>query len=388
MKKQLEKNILYYYLYSATWVLMIGPILTVFLLEKGLTFSQIMLLQTISSIATVVTEVPSGAVADLYGRKFSMFLSSLSLIVALLIFVFAPNYFFLVLAEAFAGMGMSFKSGADSSLVYDTLLKLDREKDYLRVQSRGHSYFLGTQIIGSALAGVLYSMHINYPFYGSVLLLIFSAFFATRIVEVPVFNTTEKPPYLTQIIHSGQFTFTHPKVRVILIFYVFFYTFYRIGFWYYQPYFKGVSIDVAYFGVIFALFNIIATLSSRYADKFLKITKGFSLIALAFLMALSFITLGLTPHWLGVTFIGLQQIARGVQNPVFLKYVNKQIPSHQRATIISFNSLMGNLTAALTFPIVGILMDQMDIFNLHLLTGILMLAGSIYFYFYLKKQFV
>lgn len=386
MVAKLEKNIQYYYLYSATWILMIGPVLTIFFLQKGLSFSQIMLLQTISSISTVVTEVPSGAVADLYGRKTSMLLSSLSFIIALLFLVYAPNFALLVLAEIFSGMAMSFKSGADSSLVYDTLLKLDREKDYLEVQSRGHSYSLGTQIIGSALAGFLYTVNINLPFFASIILLSLSMFFATRIIEVPVFHSTEKPPYLQQILRSGRFTFSHPKVRTILVFYVFFFFFFRIGFWYYQPYFQAVNIDVAYFGIIFAGFNIIATLSSRYAYKFLKLTKGFSLIALSFLLATSFLLIGLTPHWFGVVFIGLQQVARGVQNPVFLKYVNKQIPSHQRATIISFNSLMGNLTTALLFPIIGLLMDGMAIISLHLLTGTVMMIGCVYFYFYLRKQ--
>ncbi len=157
LKINLNRNIKYYYLYSATWVMMIGPILTVFFLEKGLSFSQIMVLQTIAAIATVITEVPSGAIADLYGRKVSLMLSSLSFVIGLLLFVWSPNYLVLIAGQIFAGIAISFKSGADSSLIYDTLLKQDRIKDYMRIQSRGHSYFLGAQIIGSILAGIFFT---------------------------------------------------------------------------------------------------------------------------------------------------------------------------------------------------------------------------------------
>ena len=80
MKKILERNIKLYYIYSATWIMMIGPILVVFLLEKGLDFKQIMFLQTVGAVSIVITEVPSGAIADLYGRKTSLIISSLSFV--------------------------------------------------------------------------------------------------------------------------------------------------------------------------------------------------------------------------------------------------------------------------------------------------------------------
>ncbi len=217
-----------------------------------------------------------------------------------------------------------------------------------------------------------------------------SLLMASRLIEVPPFEKDEeKPPYLKQISDSGKFTFSHPKVRAILVFYIFFYFFFRTGFWFYQPYFQSVNIDVTLFGVIFALLNIVATLASRYADKFILVTKGFSLIALAFLTALSFILLGLSPpHWIGVSFIGLQQLSRGFYTPpLFLRYINKQIPSNKRATIISFNSLMGNLFSALLYPVVGILMDNMSILNLQLMMGgCIMMSGVVYFYFHLKKS--
>jgi MFS family permease len=162
--------------------------------------------------------------------------------------------------------------------------------------------------------------------------------------------------------------------------------FFRIGFWYYQPYFQAIRIKPEYFGIIFALYNIVATLSARNAGKFVQRTKGKSMILMSVLMAASFILLGMTRLPFGFLFICLQQVARGIQVPVFMKYMNKHIPSNQRATIISFSSLLKNLAAAAAFPVAGFFMDRIDAVQMNLYTGLIMAAGTVFFYFFLKRQ--
>lgn len=386
MNKRLELNIRYYYLYSATWVMIIGPIMTVFLLAKGLNFSQIMFMSSVCAASTVISEVPSGAIADLYGRKLSLMLSSACFAISMLIFVFGPTMYILLIGEFFAGIGLSFKSGADSSLVYDTLLKLDREKDYVEVQSKGHSFFLGTQIIGSIVAGLLYSVNPVLPFAASAVLMLFSGFFASRMTEVQGYHEDEeKLPYVKQIYESGKFVLNHNKVKAVVLFYVFFFFFYRTAYWLYQPYFQAVHVDVAWFGIIFAGLNIIATVASRLSAKYIEKTKGYSILMLSFFLAISFVLLGISPHWAGVAFIGIQQLSRGFHMPVILKYINKHTPSNKRATVVSFNSLMGNLTYVLLAPLAGVLMDITSVFNVHLLLAGMMAIGIVIFYFYLKK---
>jgi len=56
-------------------MLIIGPVLVPFMLFKGLSYSQIMLLQSISAVSVIVFEVPTGAIADKFSRRISLFLS-------------------------------------------------------------------------------------------------------------------------------------------------------------------------------------------------------------------------------------------------------------------------------------------------------------------------
>jgi predicted MFS family arabinose efflux permease len=69
-----------------------------------------------------------------------------------------------------------------------------------------------------------------------------------------------------------------------------------------------------------------------------------------------------------------------------MKYLNKHIPSNQRATIISCSSLLKNLAVAAAFPVAGYFMDRIDAIRINLYTGLLMVIGTVFFYFFLNQK--
>ena len=90
---RMERNIRRYTAYRFFWgLLIIGPIIAPFLLSKGLSYTQIMALQSIFSIAIVVFEMPTGAVADMISRKHSLCLSGLCIGVSLLLFILFSSF--------------------------------------------------------------------------------------------------------------------------------------------------------------------------------------------------------------------------------------------------------------------------------------------------------
>jgi len=387
-RKKYHKNISLYYWYSTfTNLLILGPILTLFLLNKGLNFTQILTLQSISAVGVVLLEVPTGAVADLIGRKLSILLGSLSIALSLLIYIYGTNFLAFAVAELTFSLGMSFKSGADTALLYDTLKSLGQEKNYKHIQSKCFSLALLAQAPGCIIAGYVFKINDDLPMLISFCFMIITINITLFFKDIKLFqDTTSKPSYLSQIVHSGKFIISHAKIKAFVIFSMLFNIFFRAGFWFFQPYMKEVNIDIVYFGYIFALFNIVAAFSSHMADKFTKKTKGKTLISLGILLLLSFILMGLTHIWIGFIFILLQQIARGLYRPIMMSYINKHIPSEKRATIISFESLLKNLTVAITLPFIGMLMDNTTIFNVHLILSLILLVCLIMMNKYLNSK--
>lgn len=383
---KIQRNIKVYYAYMGLFQLIVGPIIMLYLLDKGLSYTEIMVLESFFSIAIFVLEVPTGALGDLFGRRFSLFFASIFMALGAAVYILGFRFWQFMIGEALFACGMSLKSGSDTAIVYDSLKKLRKEKTFATVQGKGEAFALGSQIVGSVLSGFIFSLNKDLPLLISAVLMAGSAIASLFMHEIKTYEHEEKPGYFQQIGISARFLLTHQRVRSIALYSIFFFVFFRISFWYYQPYFQDIGIQAEYFGIIFALFNIVAALSARSAGKLIEWTRGKSMILLSVLMVASFLLLGVTRLPFGFVFICLQQVVRGVQLPVFMKYLNKHIPSNQRATIISCRSLLNNLAAAAAFPVAGFFMDRIDAVRINLYTGLLMAAGTVFFYFYLNNK--
>lgn len=88
------QNIRCYTAYRLFWgLLIIAPILTPYLLLKGLSYSEIMILQSVAAISVVLFEVPTGTIADKISRKLSIFLGAVCMGIALTVYVLADSFY-------------------------------------------------------------------------------------------------------------------------------------------------------------------------------------------------------------------------------------------------------------------------------------------------------
>lgn len=368
------QNIKTYKVYSIfNNLLILGPIITLFFLAKGLSYTEIFLLNSISALTTVVFEVPTGALGDYFGRRISLFIGSLFMFCSLIIYILAPSFIIMILGEVIFSIGMTFRSGTEQALLYDSLKNNNRINEYASVEGKARSNTFYAQAIGSIFAGFLYEVNIYLPFYISSVFMIVAAIISLFFVEPYIEKENETVRYKHQIRNSFAYIKGNQKVISIILFSVVFTLFYRIGFNYFQPYMKAVFIKERYFGIIFFMFNIVAAYASKNAQKFIDRTKPRTLLALSMLISLSFVGLFITRVWFGVIFIFLQQLARGLRLPVFQKYINKNIPSDKRATIISIQNLAHSLVIAILGPLAGILLDHTNIFTSHFVMSILMI---------------
>lgn len=375
-----------YYWYSAfADLVIVTPIIVLYLTAKGLSFTEILLIDSILAIAIFLFEVPTGALADKLGRKWSLVLGGVLCCISLFIYIIGNRFAVFAFAEVLFSLGAAFKSGADSALIYDSLKLLKLEDSYLRVEGKARSLALYALAFGSAIAGFVYEINIYLPLIISMGFIAISVVFALYFQETPV--GTEKTQesskqsnipiapfrgYFSQIWESGSYVVRHPQLRFVILFTMLFYGFYRSGFWYVQPYMQVVNIPVSYFGIIFFIFNIVAAYASKRSHDFINLTKPRTLGVLGGLLVVSFACLATLHTWIGVFFILLQQVAKGFYRPVTTQYMNEHIPSDKRATILSFQSLCANLTVAGALPFVGILKDKSDIFIAHWVLAIVM----------------
>ena len=148
-----------YYLYKATKAVeFYRPIMYLFFLAQGLTFTQIAILETIYNLTTVLGEIPTGYVGDRVGRRNSLLLGTTLIAVTLVGIGFTGSFLTLVGLYICWSMGYNFRSGSEDAWLYDTLTDDLSEDEFAGIRGRGESVSLaigaGAAIVGGYLGSL------------------------------------------------------------------------------------------------------------------------------------------------------------------------------------------------------------------------------------------
>ena len=170
------------------------PVVVLFYQNNGMGMHEIFILKAIYSVAIVAMEIPSGWMADVWGRKKTLLLGSILGSVGFLIYSFSYGFWAFVVAEIILGFGHSFVSGADSALLFDSLKANGKESKYTREEGRITSVGNFAEAIAGVLGGFLAAISLRTPFYFQ---------FAVAAIAIPAaFTLIEPKIYTTEHIHS------------------------------------------------------------------------------------------------------------------------------------------------------------------------------------------
>ena len=286
------------------------------------------------------------------------------------------------MAELFFAIALSFESGTLSAFLFETLKELKREEEYKK--NYGQAIFYGTlaiafaNILGAFVAkyDLRYAFYLNIPFFVLMIPIAFSLYEPKKVKEVAKENY-----FKTIFLTLKNEVYKNEKLRWIIIYSAVIYSFNGAALWLYQPYFKISGLDIMYFGIVFASFQVVAAFSSKYAHKIEeKLGQRYSLLMLGFLVATSYLLMSNFIFLFSFSFAFIQQFVRGFRSVVVSDYINKMIQKDEmRATILSMESLVGRLVYSITIPFIGWLADVYSLKDALLVVGIVVLFFSIFF---------
>ena len=129
MEKELEKNIVNLYGPSFFQNAMIVTAVFVPLMQRhGLSMSEVLQTQALFALVIAILEVPSGYMADLWGRKNTLLTGSIFTVIAFVWLTAANNFTDFLVYECLMGIGISLNSGIDLALLYDSQNNLNRRQ--------------------------------------------------------------------------------------------------------------------------------------------------------------------------------------------------------------------------------------------------------------------
>ncbi len=354
--KELEQNIKKMYLYQIlNGMVFVAPIFIIFVQENGLTLTQAIYLQAIFAFTVVLFEVPSGYFADLYGRRQSLVLGSSIEFLGLVGLCLSSDFWSFFISELFIGVGIAFLSGANMALVYDTLKELGRTDEYKEIWGNITFYNLMSVAFSSIVGGLIASLELRFTVYASLPFYFILIPLAYSLKEPKRTKVIVKKGYAKELwIMSKTLLRENKKLRWIIVYSAVIMGFNQTAFPFYQDYFRLSGLDIVYFGVVFASFQVVAGYSSKYAHKIESfIGDSYSLVMLTLLVSVSYLLMSQFIYLFSFTIIFLQQFIRGFRVIVVTDYINRIVDSEHRATILSIESFLGRFIYGLLLIIFG-----------------------------------
>ncbi|HZX45250.1 MAG TPA: MFS transporter [Candidatus Nanoarchaeia archaeon] len=340
-----------------------GAIIVPFFLDwLQVSYTQFFLLESWFVLWIVLLEIPTGIVADKYGRKISLALGVLFFGIDLLLLGLLRDYYLLYIAEFIGALGYTLISGADQALIYDYLIEQKKQKDakhYLaRYEAAGTLGLIISLPLGSIIAdSASYPFSLALTFILSGACTILSVFFFLMMKEPKRRRPTEN--FVRMGIDGLKYLNNHKVLRAFAINSVFISSVTSFIFWFYQPMAGSAGIGLRYYGFIGAGFNLFAVLLLMNTKKLEKVFGMKNLLMYsAIVPAVLFIGAGLV-NGLFLTLLAIFLIAglKMLRTPILSDYMNRYIQGKNRATILSSISLVERATTAILYPVVGFFAD-------------------------------
>jgi len=341
---------------------------TLFLLDAGLSNFEAFAANAFFTVGMVVFEIPTGVVADTVGRKASYLLGTLTLSVTTglywMLWLWHAPFVWWALVSVLLGLGFTFFSGAVDAWLVDALTSTGYTGSLEAVFGGGLVVDGIAMFVGSVAGGVIAQLtNLGVPFVlrAGVLVLMFA--FAFVVMKDLGFTPDRSMTplkatrnILTQSIDHG---LKRRSVRYVILSAPFasgvgFYAFYAL-----QPYLLQLYGDTSAYSVaglaaaVLSLAQVAGgILAPRVRSLFDRRTTMMITASVASIVAL--VVLGVNSiFWLAIVFLVVWGFVFAVAGPVRQAYLNDMIPSKQRATVLSFDSLFGSLGGVFIQPALG-----------------------------------
>mgnify|MGYP000670389757 FL=1 len=348
-----------YFLKGVLWFMLSMPIIILFFKENGLSLTEIMTLQGAYSLTVALFEVPSGYLADLFGRKACIVFSTIFSFVGFLFFCFFSGFYYFLIAQILVGFAGSLISGSDSALIYDTLLQTNNKDDYAKIEGRNYAIGNFSEATAGIFGGFLAVSSIYLPVYVQTAFIFLSIPIAFTLVEPEIKNITSSKNSLQSIFILVKSTLLESsKLRWLIVYSSAMGVATLSMAWFSQPFFIAIDLPLVLFGIFWALLNFSSGISSYNSHYFSNKFNYKSLIYFSVIMSLSFFILGFSIISYGLFFIFIIYFLRGIVTPILRNEINKITSSNIRATVLSVRSFIIRVSFAILAPVLGFIAEH------------------------------
>lgn len=386
--KQITKFYLTSFLKNQTYF---TPILIIFLQAQHLNYQQIFWVFTIGSILSFLIEIPTGIIADLYGKRKSIIISKAGIFLSFIVFGFSNTFWHFVIAQCLFVLGNSFRSGTETAYVYDYT---DQHKDegvpqYTEIKGKQKFWARLGESIATAAGGLIASqLGYRWVFFIAAIPAFANFLLAISWEHIKEHHTGAVKLEQT-ILHTKESLtaiWRDKSILKIILNITLFTSVLAASNKFIQPYMSNADIPVAAFGFVYSGALLLTAFLVRYSylleSRFGRI-RSINILSLLAVVPLAVIGFGYVSY-LGVALFFLVVLIENIRSPIENNEFHRRVTSKQRATQGSILSLFKSVGQAGILPVAGFFAETYSLYTAVLvLAGILLVNGIL---FRLKEQ--
>lgn len=356
--------------------LLIVPVLIPLYMSRGLSATDVFLVQAVFTVGVFVFEVPSGYFADVLGRRLSLLLAALFWVLGFSAYTLAHSFAGFAFAELVLAFGASLRSGTDAALVFDSLKEVGAEAEFAHYQGRvDFASRLGTAL-ASVAGGVLGAVLLELPVYLNIATAALMLVTALGFTEPP----RARPPFENPLRGIGRVVArcaADARLLLPMLLAGLMTSVGIVGLWAYLLLFQKSGLSSAASGIIFAAFQVASGVAARRSASIERRLGARRAAALFPLVGVGLLAVALWPR---VPVCAAAMVVNGflwgLSGPLLMARINARASSDVRATVISVGNMTGRLFYVALAPAVGRLADAVSLAAGFALLGATMLVGA------------
>jgi len=363
------------------------PFFILFLIEKGLLYWQIGVLYSIREIIKNILEIPSGIIADALGRRKTLIVSFMFYILSFLIFYFSDSYVVLILAISFFAIGDAFRTGTNKAMIYDYLDQNGWSKQKINYYGNTRSW----SQMGSALSSLIAaSIVIAFQDYTIIFLASIVPYLINSLIilsypkslegEIHDLNSGKILDAFKTTFKNLWITFKNTEYWKIINLHAAHSGFHKAIKEYIQPVIVlavvGLSVfnswsnerrEALFIGLIYFVIYLLSSFTSKRSGKFvIRFISNEKALLYTLLIGLSLgVMVGLSLYfkleWLAIGFFVLIYMNENLRKPIGVSAVAEKSDQKVMASALSINSQAESFYAAIIAPILGLVIDKINI---------------------------
>ena len=361
------------------------PIFALYLQENLFTLTNVAIIFSIEAITIMLFQYPTGAIADLLGRKKALVISNIFILLSLIFLAIGGTMTMFVLYAIINSLGISLFSGADSAFIYDTLKQEKKEKYFKKIIGVKYALWPVGASIGSIIGGYLATISLQLP-------IIFTfipvgiTLIATLLLKEPYYERATHRNVFKHMFESSKEIIKNNQLIILLVSALI-----LIGIGdsvhKFKPiFFEFHLIPIIYFGYIFAISFALSSIGHYFSHNISeKVGDKNTVLIGAFFLTLLILLATFVSPWVAIGLLLIKQFFYGIGRPATEHLLHLETDSKTRATVLSGYNLMRHLGIAIFVPFMGYFSEIYSV-NIGFRIGAILMFSMPLLFLFLKKR--